>query len=190
MSSFLVGVVAMLWIVFGMSAASKFRSGERQRAFAESLRALRLLPDRVLRPVSVGITCVEIGIFVGLSLSAFGLVTGVVGAPSVVIATLAVAVGLLVVMTGGIALALARGAMGTCACFGVSDQPLSRRHVVRNGLLLLVALSGVAVANDIPPGDVDPLGVALAGVVGAVVAFILIRLDDLIDLFAPVNRVS
>jgi hypothetical protein len=189
-SAFVIGVVVMFWMVFGASAASKVRSGESRRAFVESLRPLCLLPDRLVRPVAVAVTCVEIGIFLGLSWGASGLVAGVAGTPAVVVASLVLAVGLLVVLTGGIALALARGTTATCACFGASDQSLSRRHVIRNGVLLLAALTGAVATNFIPVGHVEPLGVALAGVSGTVAALVLVRLDDLIDLFAPVGGTS
>jgi hypothetical protein len=189
-SEFLLGVVVMFWMVFGTSAASKLRSGESWRAFTESLRPLRLLPYRLVRPVAISVTCFEIGIFLGLSWAAFGLVAGVAGTLAVVVASLVLAGGLLVVLTGGIALALARGTTATCACFGANDQPLSRRHAVRNGVLLLVALSGAAATNFIPAGHVEPPGVVLAGVSGTVAALVFVRIDDLIGLFYPVGGTS
>ncbi len=56
---------------------------------------------------------------------------------------------------------------------------LARRHVVRNALLLLIAVLGVATLS---PGTVDPVIAALAAAGGAVGAVFVIRFDDLADL--------
>jgi hypothetical protein len=66
-----------------------------------------------------------------------------VGTLAVVVAPVVLTVGLLVVLTGGIALALVRRTTATRVCFGENDQPLSRRRLVRIGVLCsshLVAL--------------------------------------------------
>jgi hypothetical protein len=99
---------------------------------------------------------------------------------------LALTGGLLAVFTAGVALAVRRGTGARCACFGAAEQPLGARHLVRNGLLLAavgVAALGIAVASAQPLG---PAGTAMAVSAGAVGALLLIRLDDLVDLFMPV----
>ncbi|OKI81719.1 MauE/DoxX family redox-associated membrane protein [Micromonospora sp. CB01531] len=94
---------------------------------------------------------------------------------------------LLAVLTTGVVLAVRRGTGARCACFGATERPLGRRHVVRNGILLASvagALVAVALGAAYP---LAPAGAAVALAAGAVGALILIRLDDLLDLFLPVS---
>jgi hypothetical protein len=181
---FVVGIAA-LWTIFGTSAVSKVAGLERQRAFAESLRALQVLPVRLVAPAAVVVSGVELGVGVGLVAALPGVIAGASWAVSVAVVALLAAVALLVVLTAGIVLALSRRSTAPCACFGASDRPLSWRHVLRNGLMLLVGVAGVVIAVAFSPAVVDPVGAGLAGVVGVVVAVVLIRLDEIVELFAP-----
>jgi hypothetical protein len=180
----LVAALATLWVVFGVSAASKAGS-TRQRAFAKSLRALRLLPASLVLPVAVAVSCVELVIAVGLAAALLGVVIGAWWALSVAVLGMLLAVALLGVLTAGIVLALSRRSTATCACFGASARPLSWRHVLRNGLMLFVGIVGVAIVVGVSPAAVDSAGAGLAGVAGVVVAIVLIRLDEIVELFAP-----
>ena len=187
MYELLLGAVVVLWVVFSVSAASKSGSARRQRAFAASLRPLKVLSERLLAPAALAVTVAEIAVVAGLSWVLLGFVAGVPGTQSVAAAALAAATVLLAVLTGGIVLALRRGSRASCACFGAAERPLSRRHLVRNGLLILIAAGGVAVVDHVPRDAAQLPAVLLAGSVGAVVALVLIRLDDLVELFAPVG---
>jgi hypothetical protein len=182
-----LGAVVLLWVVFLVSAASKSGSARRQRAFAASLRPLKVLPERLLAPAALAVTVAEIAVVAGLSWVLLDLVVGVPGSRSIAAAALATAIVLVAVLTGGIVLALRRGTRASCACFGAAERPLSRRHLVRNGLLILIAAGGAVVVDHVPPDAAEPPAVLLAGSVGAVVALVLIRLDDLVELFAPVG---
>lgn len=185
MGTLLVAALAVLWVVFVVSATSKLASVPRQRAFARSLRDLRLLPGSLVVPVAAVVSCVELAIAVGLAAALVGLMTGAWWAIPVAGAAVVVAVGLLAVLTTGIVVALRRRSTAPCACFGASDRPLSWRHVLRNGLMLLIGVAGLAVAIVVPPTVVDPAGAGLAGAVGVIVAVLLIRLDEIVELFAP-----
>jgi hypothetical protein len=185
MGTFLVAALVTLWLMFGVSAARKVASLKRQRAFAESLRALRLLPTSIVVPVAAAVSCVELVIAVGLTAAIPGVMTGAPWALLVAVLGLLVAVGLLAVLTTGIVLALRRRSTAPCACFGASDRPLSWRHVTRNGLMLLVGVVGANIAVAVHPEVVDPIGAGLAGVFGVVIAVLLIRLDEIVELFAP-----
>ncbi|QYC42071.1 hypothetical protein Nocox_22335 [Nonomuraea coxensis DSM 45129] len=79
--------------------------------------------------------------------------------------------------------ALRRGSAATCRCFGVTAAPLGRAHVVRNLLLVAVAVIGWAT----PGGSVELAGVALALVAAAVLAAVLVLFDDLADLLLERN---
>jgi hypothetical protein len=190
MTIFLLAVVIALWVVFAASSVSKVGSKQSRGAFEESLRLLRLLPGQLVRPLAGTVVSAEIAIALGLGWGVLGLVADAAGTRPVIVATLFLTIGLLIVLTCGIAVALVRGTPASCACFGASDRPLSRLHVIRNGALLLIAITGAALASATSPGGPEPIGVLPAGVVGAVAGLVLIRLDDLIDLFTPLSKTS
>lgn len=169
-------------VVFGVSAIGKLRD---PATFADSLEPLSIVPRRLIRPVAIVLTTTEILAAIGV---AWGVVVAVAGrsvAQPAGLVGLVLSGLLLVVLTSGIAIELRRGTTATCACFGVSQHKLGARHVVRNILLLVCVVAGLATYATAGSATARPGGalVALAG--GVVVALILIRLDDLVDLFAP-----
>lgn len=96
------------------------------------------------------------------------------------------AAALLAVLTAGIAVVLARGTTAPCRCFGASATPLSARHLVRNGVLVVVAVLGLAAPAG-PPG----IGPALVATLAGAVAGLLVTVaDDVVELFAPTSLSS
>jgi hypothetical protein len=176
-----MGLVTVLWLVFAVSALGKVRGVSAQRSFAESLRPLGLLPGRVVPAVAGLVTVAELTVLFGLTGAVAGLVDLVPAVPVVRLGGVAAAAALLCVFTGGIALALRRGSTARCACFGAESRPLGGRHLVRNGLLLLITAGALAT----PATTVEPAGALLAAAAGTLVALVLIRLDDLVELFTP-----
>jgi hypothetical protein len=178
------GLYAVLCVVFVVSAWNKVVA---QNAFATSLRPLRLVPDRLVRPAAVVVTVAELAIALGLAWAILAGVSPAPAGPAVGTTALGLAGLLLTVLTTGIALALAHGSEATCACFGAGTQPLRRIHLIRNGLLIGLALTGLAVRAQAGDGQIELGGglVMLAG--GALMALILIRLDDLVELFVPIR---
>ncbi|MFF4893852.1 MauE/DoxX family redox-associated membrane protein [Micromonospora chersina] len=187
MSYLSVGLAAALWCVFAASAWSKLRSRAAQRAFADSLRPLPLLPGRLVGPVAAAVTVTEAAIVLGLGWSVVAALAGRAGARAGATFALLATGLLLAVLTTGVVLAVRRRTGVRCACFGAAERPLGRRHVVRNGLLL----AGVAVALvDVVVGPAHrpaPAGAAVAVLAGVLGAAVLIRLDDLVDLFLPIG---
>jgi methylamine utilization protein MauE len=187
MTELLVAVLGALSVIFGTSAVTKLAGLERQQAFARSLRALRLLPAPFVVPVAAAVSAVEVGIFTGTAAALLGTVTGASWGVPVAVVALLLAVGLLVVLTVGIVVALHRHRIAPCACFSRSDRPLSWRHVLRNGLMLLVGVTGVTIAVAVTPAAPDPVAAGVAGATSVVVAVVLVRLDEILELFAPSN---
>jgi len=68
-----------------------------------------------------------------------------------------------------------------CRCFGATGAPLGRRHLLRNGVLITLALLGVVAGG--ATGSVAPAGVAVAAVAGAVCGLLFVWFDDIVDLF-------
>ncbi|GAB3715125.1 hypothetical protein GCM10027598_23830 [Amycolatopsis oliviviridis] len=95
------------------------------------------------------------------------------------------AASLLAAFTAAIMLSLSRGERAPCHCFGKSAAPLGVPQVVRNLLVLGIALSGsVASLVESPQGNLPGTAVAIcAGLVGGLVA---VRFDDIVELFRGV----
>lgn len=161
----------LLGVVFAISAVSKLRG---RAAFAEFAASTRdLLPSR-WRTTSVTVSTVVVVLeaAVPVLLAVPGLRRGGLG----------LAMTLLVAFGAAIAAALRRGERTACRCFGASRVPLGKRHLVRNGLLAAVAVLAL-VSGDVRPAD--PVGLAVAGTAAGVLALLVTRFDDVIDLFAP-----
>jgi hypothetical protein len=100
----------------------------------------------------------------------------------------AVAILLLTGFAVSIFLVLRRGVQASCRCFGGSGAaPFRRHHIVRNVALIAVAVAGLVAALAGPAFSWEAL--ALGAVPGGVVALLVTRLDDLVELFAPVPQV-
>lgn len=189
MSYLSICMLACLWCVFAVAGWSKIRSRAARRAFAGSLRSVPMLPARLVGPATVTVTVAEIALVPGLGWSAVAMASGWPAARGGAALVLGLTGLLLAVLTTGVVLAVRRGTGARCACFGAAERPLGRRHVARNGILLAVA----AVALVSAAGQRGPLplaGVLVAGAAGAVGALILIRLDDLVELFLPVRTAT
>jgi methylamine utilization protein MauE len=172
MSAVSFGCQCVLLLVFAVSVVSKVRDRASFLAFRAATRAL--LPPAAAaaaRPVAVTVVVVEVSAVVTLAVPA----TGPVG--------LLLSAGLLAAFTAAIGAALRRGTTAACRCFGASTTPLGARHLVRNGVLIVLA--GVPLLTGAQPGG-DPVALALAAGVAVVVALLVISFDVLVDLFAGI----
>jgi hypothetical protein len=169
----------LIGLLFGVSAFSKVRDSVAFAEFTASTRALLAgaLPGhgphamaRRWLPSAVVVTEAAVVALVAVPAAArFGF-----GLASVLLAGFTLA----------IAAAIRRSVLTTCRCFGASSAPLGASHLVRNGVLLLVALTGLAVG----PGDlarVDRAALIMTIGPAAIAVVVIARLDDLVALFAP-----
>ncbi|MFI7443036.1 MauE/DoxX family redox-associated membrane protein [Nonomuraea indica] len=159
----------LLAVVFLASAVSKLRSGRALRVFATSLTTMRLVNRSRATFVATTLAVAE------------GCVAVLLAVPLSHRAGFAAAVALLAVLTVGVAVALTRGDRAPCRCFGASPVPLSGRHLMRNLLLLAVALTGLA----LPASSSALTGWLVAFLAGGLGGVIVTLLDDLIELFVP-----
>jgi len=164
-----IAAQAMLATVFAWAGLGKvLRRGAYPRFLAE-LRAMRLV-----RPGAVPV----VG---ALAVTAELTVAVLLLAPPLARSGFVLAGLTLAALTWAVGVTLRRGTAARCRCFGTAGRELGHRHVVRNGVLLAVAVVGA-----VPAG---PSGAAFAGTVvglcaGALAAVLVIRLDDVVDLFA------
>ncbi|MEH0828185.1 MULTISPECIES: MauE/DoxX family redox-associated membrane protein [unclassified Micromonospora] len=161
----------LLALVFLAAVVGKLRTREGFGSFVGSVGRFGV-PARWTRPVARVAVTAEAAVVVLLAV------------PATAPAGLLLAAGLLGVLTLALVGALRRGERPACRCFGSGDGPIGARHVVRNLALLLVALLGLLgrAAGGAPPGAVDTL---LAVGLAVPLAAVVVRLDDLVALFAP-----
>jgi Methylamine utilisation protein MauE len=156
----------LVGLVFAVSAFTKIRNVTAYREFASWLAGLPvpLAGTRGLAPVLAG---------------AEAVIVVLVAVPATAVAGLALAALTLAFLTAGVAVAVSRGARASCQCFGPSRAPLAVRHIVRNGFLLLVAVTGALGAA---AAGARPAGIALSLAAAVAAATFVVFLDDLADL--------
>ncbi|MEU1589964.1 MauE/DoxX family redox-associated membrane protein [Micromonospora sp. NPDC005710] len=164
----------LLALVFLAAVIGKLRTRAGWAAFVASVGQFGV-PTRWTGPAARVAVAAEAAVVVLLAVS------------RTVPAGLVLAVGLLGVLTAAMVGALRRGARPACRCFGAADAPIGARHVGRNLALLTVALLGLlgwATAAGPPP---SASAVLVAVGVAVPLAAVVIRLDDLVALFAPTS---
>lgn len=177
MSYLLLFCRCLLALVFLASAASKLRGPNAFRAFADSLRTMRLLPERVIVPVAAAVAVTEAVVPVLLVPLPIAAVTT---------AAFTVAAALLATFTVAVAAVLHRGTPASCRCFGgTTAAPFGRHHLARNVVLSMFA--GIGAYASLGDPAVTTRSVVLAAPLGAVATLIVLRLDDLVALFAPLT---
>ena len=166
----------LIGLVFAVAAVTKVRSPGAYREFASWLAAL---------PVPLARNRALPAVFIGAEIA----IVALVAVPVAATAGLLLAAGCLAVMTGGTAVIVKRGARVSCQCFGPSSSPLGARHVVRDGILLVIALAGT-LGNS--KGAASPAGIALSLVAALIGTMLIVFSDDLIALFEsdPAARVG
>lgn len=155
-------------LVFLVSATAKLGSFG---GFVAAIRQVRLVPGRWPRPIARTVVAAE-GAVAGLLL----LPAGFAVAGFVLAILLCVVFGLM------IELSVRRGIRVPCPCFGASADFLNRRHLVRNGILVAVAATGLA-GFDL--GRLAVAEIALGVVVAVFVAAVVIRFDDVVAVVLP-----
>lgn len=178
------GCYCLVGLVFAVSAASKLRG---RTAFDEFVRTTRVLAVATIPGYEVSRAGARrIGVVV---LGGELAVPVLMIVPATARIGLCVAVVLLTVFGVGIAAAMRRGLRTSCRCFGSSSAPLGTRHLLRNALLVAAAATGLAFGPD-RITQLDPAGLIVAGVGALVLAALVVRLDDLIDLFTPASAIA
>jgi hypothetical protein len=168
-----VGCCWLVAVVFAISAVGKLRTAGARSAFRRSVTGMAVLPARAVRPVAAAVPIAEATTVVLLLVprtAALGCV---------------LALGLLAAFSIGIVVVLRRGTRAGCLCFGTTERPYRRRHLVRNGLLTAAALTGAVLSGH--PTTLPAALITIAG--GTLAALVLVVFDELLDLFStPAHR--
>lgn len=161
----------LIGVVFGVSAVSKLRTRSQFHAFLRSLQRMKVVPGPLERASAVTVAAAEVAIVLLMAFPAKA--TGIMG--------FVVALGLLAVFTAAIVSVIARKIDTTCRCFGKSDTPLGRQHVVRN--LMLMVMAGAGLAGEITGTSAEPGLLAVAAIAGLLFGGMVTMFDDLVALF-------
>jgi hypothetical protein len=158
--------------VFTVSVVTKVRGRAAWRSFSSWLTGL---PLRVLRLTwaPAALTGAEAAVVVLVAIPAT--------APAGLVGAAVLSLGL----TLGLAAAVHRGARQPCHCFGLSSEPLSGRHVIRNALLLTLAVTGSVSAIITGPAAAGPVEGGLAAIGGLAAALLIIFSGDVAALLRP-----
>ena len=128
-----VGTRALLAVVFVAALVGKVSGRAGYRTFLRSLQQMDVVPVAVLRPVAATTVVAEAGVVLLLLVPTRW--TGFLGFTLAGI--------LFAVFTAVVARSVRRERGASCHCFGASDTPLGRRHVVRNIALMVAAAVGL-----------------------------------------------
>jgi len=168
MSSVDIACRCALVLVFLASANGK---RENFGGFVAAIRLLHLVPERWPRTVARVVVGAEV-VAAGLLLLPSGF-----AAAGFVLVILLCAVFAVV-----IEVSVRKDLRVACPCFGGSADLLNRRHLLRDGVLVVVAVVGLVGVDTGRPGFVE----VLIGVVVAVfVAALVIRFDDVAEVLVP-----
>ena len=192
MSELILAVLVLATCVYGTSSAAKLGSRRNYTAFRAGLAETSLVPRRLLRAVAAMLTGAEAAVAAGAAVAAILIGTGLGGARPTAIAVLACAIVLTSVLAAGVAVVIRTGTHATCACFGARPGQASRAlgwpHLIRNLALLILLLTGLAASVAVAVTRPAPAPALVAATTGAVIALLVIMLDDLVALFAPLER--
>lgn len=160
--------------VFLCSSVSKLWSLSE---FDEAVRTLGRLPARFARPVGLAVIVSESAVCVLLAI------------PGTARYGFALAGALLLLFTGLLARALrAQAAGGTavsCACFGAGTSTVSGLHLARNGALLALTATGIALPAAGTAASLTSTGPAAAVASALLLALVIVLLEDLAFLYGP-----
>jgi hypothetical protein len=172
-SSLMVWCQAVIAVAFAASAATKVTGAAAYTAFRRWLTAGPGVPARLARPLAPVMIVAEAATAVAAAVPASA--TGGFAAAAV----------LLAVFSAGIRSMMRRRVTVPCRCFGAGRGAPGALHLIRNGALWLIAITGgghaFAGTSPTPFGT----GQAVAALAGAATALLLINLEEIVAVARP-----
>ncbi|MFI6485917.1 MauE/DoxX family redox-associated membrane protein [Nonomuraea sp. NPDC050663] len=172
------GCRLLLAVVFFAAAAGKLSRRRNLAEFRASVGVFGVKP-RWRSAVAAAVIACELTVAALLTVNATALV-GLGGGAA-----------LLIVFTAAISSVVQQRTSASCRCFGISAQPLGRRHLVRNAILLSITAVGVAatvLATALEDTIRNPTALMLSGFVAMVLAALVISYDDLVAMLLPPSK--
>jgi hypothetical protein len=159
---------ALLIGVFALAVFAKTATRSARRTLLTSIADAHIVPRKAATPAAALLVTAEaasLALLVPDRLAPWGFASAAV--------TMAL-------LTAAVAVVVSTHRVVPCACFGSTGQPLSGAHVFRNAVLFALATLGVL--NEVgaaPDGTLDTGSTVLAIGLGALVALVFVRWDDI-----------
>lgn len=164
-----------LFVTFSVSAAGKLSSTYNFSTFRMTVGSMSGLHNR---------TATTLLALLVASLEVLAAILMVVPAAHAVATGFLLALGLLLAFELAIARTIRRGIAVPCHCFSASQEtPVGSQDLARNAALVGVAAVGLYTAQGMPNATWD--GGLVAALCAAIVAWLLVNLDDLLWLAHP-----
>jgi hypothetical protein len=190
MTELVVSVLGGTCCVYLTSAVAKLRSRSAYLSFRMGLAETKLVQPRLLPASAAFLAGCEALVSVSTAVAIVLVAAGWGGAATACAATLGLAIAVTGALVAGIAVILRRGTKARCACFGaVSGRLLGGPQLARNSVLLAATTTALICSCDIH-GQASVGGAVVATMAGAVTGLLLIRLDDIVELFSPISTGS
>jgi hypothetical protein len=164
---------AMLIVVFATAFATKARNRNAFMSFADSLGSFGIRHRRLQLQTAAIVLTAE---------AAAAVLTAL---PATAIWGLALAGLTITVFTAAAVLARKQGRQPTCNCFGSSTATLGTRHVVRNCLIIAVAIAGLAAQPADGQAHIAAAPAVLATGLALITGLAIATWDDIATLLAP-----
>ncbi len=163
-----------LGLVFVIAFFGKARNRSALAAFAETLRDLGWLSRPAWAAAAVAVTEAAVAVLLAIPATVtWGFAAG------------AVVLGGFTLITGA---AISRGQSVRCRCFGVSETPMSARHLLRNAILIASALLGWLASAGVGGSRANP-GVLTAVIgVACLAGLLMVGWDELAYLITSTGR--
>jgi hypothetical protein len=158
----------LLAVVFGVACAGKVSSPAAFAGFARSLSDLGWLTGRR-----------RIAAVAALIPASEAAVTVLLAVPATVAWGFATATVLLGTLTAGAGIAIRRGRRVECRCFGASAQPMGAPAMIRNAILIAVAVAGLGACLAAPGGAGSPLALTVTAGLACLAGLMMVGWDEL-----------
>jgi hypothetical protein len=165
----------MLFVIFVASFTSKVRSRAAFAVFAESLDGFGIRGTRPQARTA------------GIVIMAEAAAAALVALPFTVTWGLAASGLIITVFTAQAGIARRQGLRPVCNCFGSGRSALGARHLVRNGLIIAVAISGLLAEFAGGRASLAAAPAVLAAGIAVIAGISMVVWDDLAALLAPLQ---
>ena len=165
-----------VFLVFTASVFPKFRNID---TFVKTISNFRLLPSGLIKPIAWIFALLELLV----------VIAAFFGGRLLPVAFI-VAVFLLMLFTGALISILARGLRTRCNCFGSSHRDVSIYDIARNVGIIVITLMGAFAlfSENSQPTEIELILKIILALMSASLAFIVVKLDDLLYVLRPVSR--
>lgn len=157
----------LLAVTLAVAGLGKLRSRAAFGAFADTFGDLGWRSQSARRAAAAALPCAELGS------------AALLAVPLTVIWGYAAALMLLAAMTATAAVAIKRGRRLRCRCFGLAEEPIGASTLIRNAVLVVAGLAGLAASLASAGQTGSPAAEVLGAAVGLIGAPVIVYWADL-----------